>query len=260
MKTITSFAIAFSMAIAVGSSANAADWATLKGQFLFGAEGVELPAKSKLSITKDTEVCGKNDLFNESLIVNEKNRGISNVVLWAYKPKLVHESYKESEEATVEIINKDCRFEPHAVAVRTGQTLRVGNPDAVGHNSLISFLKNPGVNPIIPASGKVEFNLKKAEIIPVKVSCSIHPWMQGIVLVQDHPYMAITDADGKFELKNLPAGPLTIKVWHEKVGYVSTASIDGKDAKWSKGKYKLELAGGKEEEHTYTLDPKKFDK
>jgi len=259
MKTITSLIVALGMALAFSSAADAADWATLKGQFLFGKEGVEVPKKAGITPTKDTQVCGKVPLFNESLVVNEENRGVANVVIWAYKPKVVHESYKDSEDATVELNNQDCRFAPHVVAVRTGQTLRVGNPDPVGHNSLISFLKNPGVNPIIPAGGKVEFNLKKPEIIPVKVSCSIHPWMQGIVLVQDHPYMAITDEDGMFELSNLPAGSLTLKVWHEKVGYVQTVSIDGKAAKWSKGKYKLKMAGGKDEEHTYTLDAKAFE-
>ena len=145
------------------------------------------------------------------------------------------------------------------MAVRTGQTFEVANSDPVGHNSLINFLKNPSVNPIIPGGGKVDFKLKKAEIIPVKVSCSIHPWMQGIVLVQDHPYMAVTDKDGKFEIKNLPAGKkLTLKVWQEKSGYIQDIVIDGKKAAWKKGKYVLTLK--KDEEHKYTVPAKVFKK
>ena len=49
-------------------------------------------------------------------------------------------------------------------------------------------------------------------------------------------------------------------MWHERVGYIQQVSIDSKAAKWSKGKYKLELAGGKDLEHVYTLDPKIFKK
>lgn len=237
-----------------------AQWASLKGQFVYGDKDAKLPSAAKLNITKDVQVCGKEDLFNEQLTVNPENRGIANVVLWVYKPKKVHDSYKESAKDTVQIDNVGCRFEPHAVTVRAGQTLRVGNPDPVGHNSLINFLKNTSVNPIIPAKGKVDFQLTKSEIIPVKVSCSIHPWMQGIVLVQDHPYMAVTDKDGKFEMKNLPAGKLTIKVWQEKAGYIQTVNIDGKKTAWKKGRYSIDVKAGKDQEHDYMIDPKVFAK
>lgn len=257
MKSNISWKISIAFALAICSATTAADFATLKGQFLYGKEGTSIPTASKLNITKDVQVCGKHQLFDEQLVVNEENRGISNVVLWAFKPKVVHESYKETANATVEINNKDCRFDPHVIAVRTGQTLRVGNPDPIGHNSMIGFLKNPPVNPIIPANGEVKFDLKKAELIPVKISCSIHPWMQGIVMVQDHPYVAITDEDGKFELANLPAGDLTLKVWHEKSGYIQSVNLDGKTASWKKGRYKLNLK--KDEEHTYVIDPKTFE-
>jgi hypothetical protein len=35
--------------------------------------------------------------------------------------------------------------------------------------------------------------------------------------VFDHPFYAVTDAAGKFELKNLPPGKYTLGVWHEKL-------------------------------------------
>ena len=31
----------------------------------------------------------------------------------------------------------------------------------------------------------------------------------------DHPYFAITDADGKFEIKDAPAGKWRVVYWHE---------------------------------------------
>lgn len=259
MKKVT---IATLGAVLLTTASANAQWASLKGQFLYGKEGTKVPAADKLVVTKDVQVCGKYDLFNEQLTVNEENRGIANIVLWAFKPKKSHPDYEKTAKDTVQIDNLNCRFEPHVVAVRTTQTLRVGNPDPVGHNSLINFLKNKSVNPIIPAGGKVDFELTKAELIPVKVSCSIHPWMQGIVLVQDHPYMAVTDEDGKFEFKNLPAGKLTIKVWHEKAGYISDLlTIDGKKAKpWKKGRYSLTMADGKDEDHQYVVNPKAFAK
>ena len=120
----------------------------------------------------------------------------------------------------------------------------------------MNFLKNVPQNPIIPAKGFIDFGLTKPEIIPIKISCSIHTWMQGVVLVQDHPYMAVTDKDGRFELKNLPAGKLTIKVWQEKIGYVQSVNVDNKATKWKRGRYSLEI--NEDEEHMYVLDPELF--
>jgi plastocyanin len=193
------------------------------------------------------------------LVINKENRGIANIVIWAYKPKkaALHPSYGETAKDIIKMDNLGCRFEPHTVTVRVGQTLEVGNSDPVGHNSMISFIKNPGVNPLIPASQKVQFgpkDIKKAEIVPSKVACSIHPWMQGFVLVQDHPYMAVTDKDGKFEIKNMPTGKYTLKVWNGK--YIQQVKVDGKKTKWNKGKYALNLT--KDEEHKYTVDPANF--
>ena len=55
----------------------------------------------------------------------------------------------------------------------------------------------------------------KAETPPIPFKCDIHPWMKGYVRVFDHPYFAVTDEDGKFEIKNAPAGKWRIVYWHE---------------------------------------------
>ena len=50
---------------------------------------------------------------------------------------------------------------------------------------------------------------------PATIACNIHPWMQGRVVIFDHPYFALTDADGKFEIKNAPEGKFRIFYRHE---------------------------------------------
>ena len=253
-KIICTLAITF-----LATTIAQANWATLEGQFLFGDKDTKLPKVNKLQPTKDLEVCGKEDLFDEKLVINQKNRGLANVVLWAYKPKAVHSDFAK-QTGKVTIANVMCRFEPRVIALSTKQTLEVANPDPVAHNAMIRFLKNPEVNPLIPAFGKIDLKLKKTEIIPCTISCAIHPWMQGKILVQDHPYMAVTDKDGNFKLSNLPAGKLTLKVWHEACGWIKSAEIDNKPATWKKGKYQLDLKPGAKEKHTYQLDAKLFSK
>jgi len=65
------------------------------------------------------------------------------------------------------------------------------------------------------------FNTKEV-MVPFK--CDVHGWMNAYVVVMDNPYYAVTDKDGKFELKGLPPGTYTIEAWHEKLG-TTTQSV-----------------------------------
>ena len=58
-----------------------------------------------------------------------------------------------------------------------------------------------------------------AETNAVSATCGSHPWMKGFGWCFDHPYFAVTDKDGKFEIKNVPAGNRKIVIWHE-TGYL----------------------------------------
>src|SRR5207248_5945579 len=79
-------------------------------------------------------------------------------------------------------------------------------------------VKNPGGNEII-SSGATKNVKLNADKQPIAISCNIHPWMKGWIRVFDHPYFAVTDENGKFEIKNAPAGKLKVVYWQEKVGY-----------------------------------------
>jgi Polysaccharide lyase family 4, domain II len=48
--------------------------------------------------------------------------------------------------------------------------------------------------------------------------------MTAYWLVLDHPYFAVTDKDGNFEIKNVPAGTQKLVVWHEAASYVTPTS------------------------------------
>ena len=49
----------------------------------------------------------------------------------------------------------------------------------------------------------------------VNVNCNIHGWMKAYIRVFDHPYYAVTDDDGNFEIKMPPAGKYHIFYWHD---------------------------------------------
>ena len=52
----------------------------------------------------------------------------------------------------------------------------------------------------------------------IKVVCDVHSWMKAWIIVTEHPYYALTDADGQFRLENVPEGSYRIKAWHEELG------------------------------------------
>ena len=215
----------------VQAAAKASGWGTIKGRFVYEG-GVFKPAV--LSITKDVDVCGKHPLVNESLLVSDGG-GLANAVVYARDRKIeVHPDYAASAKEKVVLDNKDCHFQPHIVAVRTGQPLEIKNSDPVGHNTNIAFQTNSPFNAIISAGTSATETLSSAETAPSTAVCNIHPWMKGYVVVQSHPYVAISDKDGNFELKNVPAGvPVEFQAWHEaSTAGNSALQAERPDLKW----------------------------
>src|SRR5207245_44217 len=76
-------------------------------------------------------------------------------------------------------------------------------------------LKNPGGNRIVPAKQSLTISDLKADKYPVKINCDIHGWMNAWVRVFDHPYFALTDADGQCEITLAPTGKSRRVTWHE---------------------------------------------
>jgi hypothetical protein len=68
--------------------------------------------------------------------------------------------------------------------------------------------------------------------------------MNAILVIKESPYMAVTDADGKFVIENLPEGKWSFQAWHAKSGYIDAATVGGKKTKWAKGKFDHTIAAG----------------
>ena len=118
-------------------------------------------------------------------------------------------------------------FMPHVVAVQQGTTVDFLNSDPVGHNVYW---------PSISGNKKLAHNLgtwPKGEKKPFQFNdlgvasllCNVHPEMSGYVVVVPTPYLAVTDKEGNFEIKNIPAGKYTLKTWSED-GKPTTQAVD----------------------------------
>jgi hypothetical protein len=234
-------------------------WATLRGQFVY--DGTP-PEPKPYSVTKEAEVCapGGKAPLEETLVVDPGSKGIKNVVVFLRDASRVHESAAGKKD-TVEFDQKQCKFLSHVVGVSVGEIVSIKNSDPIGHNTNIV---GTGFNPTVPAGGAVPYPVQKEVSVPNQVKCGIHPWMTAYMLQRKNGYYAVTDAQGNFEIPNVPAGEsLEFKFWHESgtapASGLIGATPDAKDVKWTnRGRIVLQLQPDEKKEIKVVVPPKAF--
>jgi plastocyanin len=158
----------------------------------------------------------------ETYMVGSDGKSLANVFVYV-KDGLGNYVFDAPTE-TAKIDQKECRYHPHVFGMRVGQPLEIINSDPTLHNIHAMPKSNSEFNNGQPIQGmKMTHTFDKKEVM-VPFKCDVHGWMNAYVGVLDHPYYAVTDSNGKFELKSLPPGTYTIEAWHEKLG-TQTASV-----------------------------------
>ena len=222
------------------AAATGTGWASLKGRFTFtGGAG---DAK-QLVVDKDTEVCSRGGmkLFDRSLLVDPSSRGLANVVVFARKTTRVKDPVP-TEPAVFD--QKNCEFLSPVFAVRVGRPVDVRNSDPIGHNTNIA---GTAFNQLIPANASTVYTPDSEIGMPTMVTCNIHPWMKAYAIFRKDGYVAVSAADGTFEIRDLPAGErLEFQVWHERsTGPSGAVGLARPDLKWTpKGRFELRLDEG----------------
>jgi len=121
-------------------------------------------------------------------------------------------------DAAVEIDQRGCLYVPHVAGAQVGQLITFVNGDPAIHNVHGTPAGAPGWNFVLPRRG-AERQLRILQPdVAVSLRCDLHPWMQAWIGVVDHPYFAVTGADGAFRLADVPPGTYTITAWHERFG------------------------------------------
>jgi len=189
------------------------DSSSLKGEVKF--EGTA-PKNSRIDMAADP-LCAKahaTPITTEDVVVGA-NGGLANVVVYV-SDGLGSQTFQPPQQPAV-FEQKGCQYKPHVLAMQANQKLDVVNSDETTHNIHPSPNNNREWNMTQPHGVPLEQTFTRQEIaIPVK--CNVHPWMRGYIAVFKHPYFAVTDKDGSFDLKGLPPGTYTITAWQEKLG------------------------------------------
>ncbi len=172
------------------------------------------PQPQKLMVVKDVAVCAKIDQYDESLVVGA-NKGIKDVVI-----SLINVSGGRSLDAMGDEFVLDqtgCKFQPHVLLVPVNTPVQILNYDGVLHTFHTYSMKNGQVNIAQPPYLK---RMKRAFKHPEKIGvrCDLHGWMHSWIIVIEHAYHAVTDADGKFTIPDIPPGTYTVHSWQEALG------------------------------------------
>lgn len=170
------------------------------------------PARPPLPVFKHHEVCGDH-VPDERLVV-----GPGGGVRYAIVTVDGVRGGKTSErDATVILDNRECRFQPHVQVAEVGQWLEITNSDPVLHDADARIGAETLFNVAVTPGHRVRKPLARPGM--VAFTCDVrHTWMSAFVDVTTHPYHTVTDAYGAYEIRDLPVGSYTVRVWHEELG------------------------------------------
>ncbi len=129
--------------------------------------------------------------------------------------------WREPPPAAEVVIDQfGCLYRPRVIAARVGQPVVILNSDPLVHNVHSEAQQNAAAafNEIMPTAGTRLVKTFARPEVAVHLKCDIHPWMSAYVGVFSHPYFAITDENGEFQLRNLAPGEYTLRAWHETLG------------------------------------------
>jgi hypothetical protein len=170
------------------------------------------PKAAKIDMSQDAACKGTNAA--ETVVADKGN--LANVFVYV-KDGIGNRTFDIPKEA-VTIDQDGCKYHPHVLGVMANQNIQIKNDDMTTHNIHPTPKDNREWNESQPPkAAPLEKTFTREEImLPVK--CNQHPWMKMYVNVVKTPFYAVTDSDGKYEIKGLPPGDYTLAFVHEKMG------------------------------------------
>ena len=181
-----------------------------------------IPDVPEMVINKNAQVC-EHAKVSPRFVCDKATKGLGNVVVWIDGIK----TGKKKVKGEFVIDQKNCHYVPHISIVPTRSTLHVKSSDPILHN--VHAFKGTPDAPHSMTADVLNLAFKDNRVDPAPfdrrslrkpgfyyLKCDNgHYWMSAYIWVVEHPYYAVTDSKGRFELKDVPAGKYTLRFWHE---------------------------------------------
>ncbi len=149
---------------------------------------------------------------DESIIVSPDG-GVKNCVIFLKDAPV----WETVDLPTATLMQVGLRFDPHVLALRTGQPLIVQSKDQTLHNIQMQTRANPPQNLVTRNEQTLDPIVFKSPEIAA-ITCDVHPWMRAQLAIFEHPWFAVSDGDGRFEISGLAPGKHTFVSRHERLG------------------------------------------
>jgi hypothetical protein len=172
-----------------------------------------LPHVPTLAINKDPQICdpASHKVRDLERIIIGPQGGIANTVV--YLKDISTGKAMDIAPQRQFLDQRNCRYEPHILLVPRDATLQMKSSDATLHTVHMDGAATYNL-PFPFPNQVVSRQMSTPGLVNLKCNGG-HTWMNAEVFVVLHPYYAVTDENGKFELSDVPPGEYTIVAWHE---------------------------------------------
>ncbi len=181
------------------------------------------PANTKIDMSEEPTCKAKYTTAPTDPVVVVNKGGLANVFVYVKAGLPAGGKYAVPATA-VSLDQQGCLYHPRVLGIMAGQNLEIKNSDAVLHNIKAIPKKNRGFNVSQPTAGMKTTKTFPIPELALPLECNVHGWMHAKVFVMDNPFYAVSDENGAFSIKGLPAGTYTLEAWHEKFG-TKTATV-----------------------------------
>ncbi len=178
----------------------------------------DAPTRFELGARKKPECCTHPEVDHMSDVVvatDGKLAGVFVTVTRGYDA----DDIPPAPSAPAHLDQRGCVYTPHVLGVQLGQALQISNSDPATHNVNAKAKKNdgPGNRNMGEGQAPLEVRFERPEA-SIRFKCDIHPWMEAWVHVEEHPWFAVSAADGSFRIPGLPPGTYTVEARHPTQG------------------------------------------
>ena len=194
------------------------------------------PAARSISMDADPACSSANpNAQAEDVVVHDGK--LQNVFVYVKEGKTADgkslASFKFDPPAPEAVLDQQgCQYHPHILGIMSTQKLKVTNSDHTTHNVNVQPKSNQGFNQAqSQGAPPISKDFPRAEVV-IPIKCNQHPWMKSYLNVMRNPMFALSGADGRFEIKGVPAGTYTLVAWHEKFGEKTmSVTVGAKESK-----------------------------
>jgi len=195
---------------AAAEATRALSWGAISGHVTL--TGTPRPARIVRPPPDLKKTCG--EVVVEQALRLSRGGAIADVVVYLDDGRTLSKEGGARNRPSMIVDQAMCMFMPPVVAGFAGEAVEILNSDPLLHNIRANRDSQVLFNFAMPVQGMRSRRLLPSQPGIVRLRCDVHPWMHAAIRTFDHPYFAISDEGGAFQIPNVPSGRHKLVFWH----------------------------------------------